>query len=208
MDLKYIEKKENIINKILEIEWDFFQKAQNTGGRAECQDNREEFVIMRKSQWETFPLNVLDSYLKDLETAEKERRNIVVEKYARMMKYSAPDEYEKIKGFLKEIPEEKMKIVDQITEIYLSWEKEMTLKYPKLTDKGRPLYSKDDTPEFTSIETYLKGELLSYSLNTLNLYFEYIKECITKNINLAEINLQNIVKEKGYSSLADVENKV
>ena len=77
-----------------------------------------------------------------------------------------------------------------------------------MTDKGRSLYSKDDTPEFTSIETYLKGELLSYSLNTLNLYFEYIKECITKNINLAEINLQNIVKEKGYSSLADVENKV
>ena len=115
---------------------------------------------------------------------------------------------EVVKVFLKEIPEEKMKIVNKITEIYLSWEKEMALKYPKLTDKGRPLYSKDDTPEFTSIETYLKGELLSYSLNTLNLYFEYIKECITKNINLVEINLQNIVKEKGYSSLADVENKV
>ena len=109
--------KEKIIREILEREWVFFQMAQNTGGRASCQDNKEEFVIMRESQWKTLPLNVLESYLEDLEIAEQNRQNIVVEKYARMMKYSAPDEYEKIKKFLHEISEEKVKIADQIVEI-------------------------------------------------------------------------------------------
>lgn len=66
-----MEKKEKIINKILESEWVFFQMADNKGGRAECQDNKEEFVIMRKSQWKTFPLDILESYLEDLKTAEK-----------------------------------------------------------------------------------------------------------------------------------------
>jgi len=45
-------------------------------------------------------------------------------------------------------------------------------KYPKLTSKGRPLNSKYDTPNYTSIETYLKGELSSYSIKTLKLYYE------------------------------------
>lgn len=200
--------KEKIIREILEREWVFFQMAQNTGGRASCQDNKKEFIIMRESQWKTLPLNILESYLEDLKIAEGNKQNIVVEKYARMMKYSAPDEYEKIKKFLPEISEEKMKIADQIVEIYLDWERDLIKKYPKLTDRGRPLNSKNDTPEYTSIETYLRGELLSYSLKTVKLYFDYIKECIEKNINLAKINIENIVKEKGYASLEDAEDKI
>ena len=47
--------KKLIIDEILEREWIFFQRANNKGGRAECQNNRDEFIIMRKSQWETLP---------------------------------------------------------------------------------------------------------------------------------------------------------
>ena len=64
-------KKEKIIDEILEREWIFFQMANNKGGKAECQNNREEFTIMRKSQWKTFPFNVLESYLEDIKIAEK-----------------------------------------------------------------------------------------------------------------------------------------
>lgn len=208
MDFENSEGKIKIIKEILEREWQFFQSAQNTGGRAECQDNKEEFLIMRKSQWKTFPLNVLKSYLEDLKEAEKNKSNLVVEKYARMMKYSAPEEYEKIKGFFSEILPEKRETVNQIVKIYLNWEKELMEKYPKLTSKGRVLNSKDDTPEHTSIETYLKGELLSYSFETVTMYLMYIKECIQKNINLAELNIENIIKEKGYTSLEEAESKI
>ena len=182
--------------------------ANNKGGRAECQDNREEFIIMRKSQWETFPLNILESYLEDLKNAKEKRQNIVVEKYARMMEYSVPSEYEMIKDFLPKISFKKKETVDEIVKIYLNWEKDVIKKYPKLTSNARPLYSKDDTPDSASIETYLRGELYSYSEKTLNLYYEYINECIRKNKNLALENIKNIVLKKGFLSLGEAEESL
>ena len=199
--------KEKIIKEILEREWVFFQMAQNTGGRASCQDNKKEFIIMRESQWKTLPLNILESYLEDLKIAEGTKQNIVVEKYARMMKYSAPKEYEEIESFLPVISERKREITEKIIKIYLKWEAETIVKYPAITGKGRKLYSESDTPEYTSIETYLRGELFSYSEKTLQLYYDYVKDCKNENKNLAEINLENIVRKKGYNSLEDAENK-
>ena len=105
------------------------------------------------------------------------------------------------------ISEQKVEIVEKIVKIYLEWELEIMEKYPGITNKGRKLYSESDTPEYTSIETYLRGELLSYSEKTLQLYYDYIKNCKFENKNLAEKNLENIVKHKGYKSLEEVEKR-
>ena len=80
-------------------------------------------------------------------------------------------------------------------------------KYPVITDKGRKLYSESDTPEYTSIETYLRGELFSYSEKTLQLYYDYVINCKNENKNLAEMNLENIVRHKGYKSLEEAEKR-
>ena len=202
-----ISKKESFIRQILKREWEFFQNVHNTGGRASCQDNYEEFNIMRSSQWEIFSLPTLRSYLDDLVLAKYRDRNPVMEKYAYMMKYSAPKEYEEIESFLPVISERKREITEKIIKIYLKWEAETMRKYPVIMDKGRKLYSESDTPEYTSIETYLRGELFSYSEKTLQLYYDYVKKCKNENKNLAEINLENIVRKKGYNSLEDAENK-
>ena len=199
--------KQNIIYQIITREWEFFQNVHNTGGRASCQDNYEEFNIMRSSQWEIFSLPILRSYLDDLVLAKYRDRNPVMEKYAYMMKYSAPKEYEEIESFLPVISEWKREITEKIIKIYLKWEAETIVKYPAITGKGRKLYSESDTPEYTSIETYLRGELFSYSEKTLQLYYDYVKDCKNENKNLAEINLENIVRKKGYNSLEDSENK-
>ena len=203
-----ISKKESFIRQILKREWEFFQNVHHTEGRADCQDNSQEFEIMRRSQWETLPDGILESYLEDLILAKHRGENIVQDKYARMMKYSSPKEYEIIKEYLPEISQEKEELVQKIVEIYLHWEEEIIQKYPKVTSKGRPLYSKYDTPNYTSIETYLKGELSSYSVKTLKLYYEYIQSCVTNNVNLAENNLENIVLEKGYSSIEETEKSL
>ena len=199
--------KQNIIQQIITREWEFFQNVHNKGGRASCQDNYEEFNIMRSSQWEIFSLPTLRSYLDDLVLAKYRDRNPVMEKYAYMMKYSAPKEYEEIESFLPVISERKREITEKIIKIYLKWEAETMRKYPVIMDKGRKLYSESDTPEYTSIETYLRGELFSYSEKTLQLYYDYVKKCKNENKNLAEINLENIVRKKGYNSLEDAENK-
>ena len=109
---------------------------------------------------------------------------------------------------MPEISPEKEELVQKIVEIYLHWEEEIIQKYPKVTAKGRPLHSEFDTPNHTSIETYLKGELSSYSVKTLKLYYEYIQSCVTNKVNLAENNLENIVLEKGYKTIDEAEKSL
>ena len=193
--------KEKIINKILEKEWKYFSNLNNIGGRADCQDNREDFIIMRKSQWETFNEETLLSYLEDLNS----KNNPLFQKYAQMMKYNSPEEYEKIKDILEKASDEKTDLVNKIMFIYMEWEKEFFEKYPIFSSMGRPLYSSEDDDIETSIETYLRGELLSYSEKTLRLYLNYIIDNKEKNINLAIKNMDNLARMQGFNDSNDVE---
>ena len=193
--------KEKIINKILEKEWKYFSNLNNIGGRADCQDNREDFIIMRKSQWETFNEETLLSYLEDLNS----KNNPLFQKYAQMMKYNSPEEYEKIKDILEKSSDEKTDLVNKIMFIYMEWEKEFFERYPIFSSMGRPLYSSEDDDIETSIETYLRGELLSYSEKTLKLYLNYVIDNKEKNINLAIKNMDNLARMQGFNDSNDVE---
>ena len=193
--------KEKIINKILEKEWKYFSNLNNIGGRADCQDNREDFIIMRKSQWETFNEETLLSYLEDLNS----KNNPLFQKYAQMMKYNSPEEYKKIKDILEKASDEKNDLVNKIMFIYMEWEKEFFERYPIFSSMGRPLYSSEDDDIETSIETYLRGELLSYSEKTLKLYLNYVIDNKEKNINLAIKNMDNLARMQGFNDSNDVE---
>ena len=194
--------KEKIINEILEKEWKYFSNLNNIGGRADCQDNREDFIIMRKSQWETFNEETLLSYLEDLNS----KNNLLFQKYAQMMKYNSPEEYEKIKDILEKPSEEKTDLVNKIMFIYMEWEKEFFERYPIFSSMGRPLYSSEDDNIETSIETYLRGELLSYSEKTLSLYLDYIIDNKEKGMGLAIKNMDNLAKMQGFNNSEDVES--
>lgn len=193
--------KEKIIEKILEKEWKYFSNLNNIGGRADCQDNREDFIIMRKSQWETFNEETLLSYLEDLNS----KNNPLFQKYAQMMKYNSPEEYKKIKDILEKASDEKTDLVNKIMFIYMEWEKEFFERYPIFSSMGRPLYSSEDDNIETSIETYLRGELLSYSEKTLKLYLNYVIDNKEKNINLAIKNMDNLARMQGFNDSNDVE---
>lgn len=193
--------KEKIIEEILEKEWKYFSNLNNIGGRADCQDNREDFIIMRKSQWETFNEETLLSYLEDLNS----KNNPLFQKYAQMMKYNSPEEYKKIKDILEKASDEKTDLVNKIMFIYMEWEKEFFERYPIFSSMGRPLYSSEDDNIETSIETYLRGELLSYSEKTLKLYLNYVIDNKEKNINLAIKNMDNLARMQGFNDSNDVE---
>lgn len=194
--------KEKLIDEILEKEWNYFSNLNNIGGRADCQDNREDFIIMRKAQWLTFNEETLLSYLEDLNS----KNNPLFQKYGQMMKYNSPKEYEKIKNLLEQPSSQKLGLIEKIMEIYMKWEEEFFKAYPIFSSMGRPLYSKQDDDEDTSIETYLRGELLSYSEKTLALYLKYILEMKNKNINLAVKNMDNLASMQGFENSQDVEN--
>ncbi len=113
-----------------------------------------------------------------------------------------PNEYEKIKFSLEELNEEKINLVNKIMEIYMKWEEEFFEKFPLYSSMGRPLYSTSDDMEDTSIETYLRGELSSYSQKTLTLFFNYIKK---SDKNLAIENMDYLAQMQGFENSTDVE---
>lgn len=85
-----------LINEIIEIEWTMFDKVNNQGGRAACQDDKRTFYVMRFSQFSAFGDDMLRSYRRDLEEALDEGRNLIMEKYAYMMEFTDPAYFDRM----------------------------------------------------------------------------------------------------------------
>ena len=202
-----IASKEELIDLILEEEWMMFNNVINIGGRASCQDDPETFEIMRRSQFDSWNRLLLESYLSDLIGAMYEDRNLLAEKYAYMMEYSFPQEFEEIKNSLPEISDTKKLLIRKITDMHLEWRKEGMKKYPKLFGKGRPERISDESFGRVSVESYLLGELSTMSERSLGFYEAYINELKSIGNNLPVLILESTVKRYGYSSIEDAEMK-
>lgn len=197
-----------IIEKIVNIEWDMFQASKNEGGRADCQNNYNTFTLMRRSQFMAWNEELLKSYLSDLEDGEKSGRNLVTEKYARMMKSTAPKEYESFKDTLPAIDDERRTIAEQIIAIQVGWLEAFAAKYPALAGQIRFIHTSQDTPYDTSAETYLRGELDTYSKDTFILYCRYVIGLYQAGKNLNEMIMENTVLQYGYKSLEDAQKRM
>lgn len=193
---------------IVDMEWEFFDAVQNIGGRAVCQDDPRTFRIMRESQLHAWNKETLKSYLTDLLRAKNEGRNPLAEKYGYMMAYTSPAEYASLKGGLPPVPARKRKLIDELVSIQVTWQKTLADTYPKLTGQGRPLRSAEDTPDDTSFETYLRGELATYSEQTLRQFLSYCKALKKQNRNLCRNILEYTVRQYGYVSLEQAENGI
>ncbi|WP_198306542.1 DUF4125 family protein [Dehalobacterium formicoaceticum] len=208
MNKELIKQNKELIKQIVAMEWTMFQNVSNQGGRASCQDDPKTFEIMRSSQWVTWPEEALASYLEDLKIAFQDGRNLVTEKYARMMQSTAPLEFAQFQDQLPPLNQEMIRLIDDIVTIHLFWEEELMTIYPYLCQRGRPVYTSEDTPYATSIETYLRGELGTYSQKTLNLYYQHILKEKAEGINGSKRLLENTVKRYGFSSLEEANENV
>lgn len=196
-----------IIEQIVEMEWEMFQNVRNTGGRAACQDDFETFDVMRKSQFLTWDLPLLESYWQDLQEGKAQGRNLVMEKYAYMMESTAPKEYEAIATGLPKISEEKQAMVEQIVAIQVGWREEFAEKYPHLSGQARIIHTSEDTLYDISFETYLRGELKTYSMQTLVLYGRLIVAFVQEQKNMTEEIMRYTTAFYGYKTLEDAEIK-
>jgi hypothetical protein len=129
----------------------------------------------------------------------------MTEKYGRMMEATSPCEYAKIKDLIPASTPEMFQLIDKIVAIELAWQEEFSTKFPFLGGRGRPVYSRQDTPFEASIETYLRGELGTYSLKTLGFYYEDNLKKKSQNLNGSEIIHDYQVKKYGYKSLEEAE---
>ena len=194
-----------IIEQIVEMEWEMFQNVRNTGGRAACQDDFETFDVMRKSQFLIWDLPLWESYWQDLQEGKAQGRNLVMEKYAYMMESTAPKEYEAIATGLPKISEEKQAMVEQIVAIQVGWREEFAEKYPHLSGQARIIHTSEDTLYDISFETYLRGELKTYSMQTLVLYGRRIVAFVQEQKNMTEEIMRYTTAFYGYKTLEDAE---
>jgi hypothetical protein len=203
-----VSKKQDIISKIVDIEWKMFQDVPNIGGKASCQEDYGTFKINRFSQAISWSPATLESYLTDLMNAEKLKRNLLTEKYGHMMESTSPQEYSQIAKLLHPLNPEVIPLIEEIIGAVLSWEEKLKNKYPFIVKRGRPIHTSEDNSGITSLETYLRGELATYSQNTLRLYWENISRQKTENINGSEVTLEYMMKQYGFKSLEEANERL
>ena len=202
-----VSEREQLIFDVVQTEWDMFQRVYNTGGRASCQDDPDTFFKMRMIQSMAYSDDVLHSYLEDCRQACEDGRNLMFEKYGRMMESTFPEEYEEIKEHLPDVTD-KLEIVEKIVKINLEWDADMLRDYPNLRNRGRVLTTAEDgIMTGSSMESYLRGELLSYSVHTLELIWKETLEAYERGESLLKQTIANETLFYGYRSLEEAEEK-
>jgi len=137
--------------------------AQHKGVKPHARKT-QTFEINRVSQFMNWSEAALESYLGDLAEAEKSGRNLLTEKYARMMKLISPVKCALIQHLIPPLDPEVSPLIDQVVDIVREWEQALASKYPHIFSRARPLRSSEDSSFATSLETSLRGELATYSL--------------------------------------------
>ena len=194
-----------LLDKIIRLEFSAFDKVENVGGRADCQNDWPTFYVMRKSQYLTWNRTMLMQYAYDFQRELRKGHNLITEKYGRMMESTAPEEYNRIKQHFPYISTEKQAIIQQIVALQVSWMEEFSANYPNLAANARSIHTAEDNLHNTSYETYLRGEISTYSDKMLELYGRYIVTYAQANENLAYEIMQNSAKMYGYNSLEAAE---
>ncbi len=193
---------------IVRHEWDQFQRTNNEGGRAACQGNWPVFHQMRLAQFLTWERPLLTSYAADLDAADHVGRNLVTEKYGRMMASTAPEDFTKnIEPYIPRLSEERVARQEQVIAQQVAWAKDFRERYPKLGEAMRVLTTTEDTPSATSFETYLRGELGTYSDQTFERYEAMIGEraAASPQRNITEETLLHTVQLGGFDTLEESE---
>ena len=196
---------DQMTQRILDAEWTMFDKVHNIGGRAGCQDDRDRFFLNRAGQLLAWSEEMRESYAADLGRAKLEGRNLLSEKYGYMMERTSPVEYERIRERLPVRSKEKLELMEFICRVQVGWLRALSETYPVLTGRGRNVGRDEDSLFATSFETYLWGELGTYSVRTLQLYRQHVEKLLETGGNLHREVLRYTVTGYGFSSLDDAE---
>jgi hypothetical protein len=196
---------DNVIDRIIALEWEMFQRVNENGPRAECQDDPFSFEAMRRGQFSAWSASAAESYLLDLESAKSEGRNLVAEKYIHMMKNTDLSIYEKLAARTSPPDSDSLRLVDEAARRMLAQAEALSKRFPCVFAAGRPLRNIDYSHGITPIETYQKGELMTYSKRTLLALMAHIEELEAKKVLLVQLIMENYAKHYGYKTLAAAE---
>jgi hypothetical protein len=186
--------KDELIDQILELELAMFLSVP-AREPVSCQQDPEGFRITRAAQFSVWSEPCLASYRRDLEQAAAQGRNLMTLKYARM------------EGLIPKLHDDTLveNLIDRILALQVEWQKEMIARYPYLMRRGRPLQDGDEGLVTTSFVKYLRGELETYSEDTLAHLHRDMTESRDAGRNWTEAIYLHMVKSHGYGSIEEAE---
>ncbi|WP_418765818.1 DUF4125 family protein [Mailhella sp.] len=182
--MNFEEKKETLIKDIVERELAMFLATPNEGGVSACQTRPQSFRLMRWMNHCTHDIATLESYLHDLEVAEAQGRNFMIEKYARMDNRLPP---------LSRNP-----LLDEITDAEADFLREASRLYPHAITGNGDL----------AFRNYCRCELETLSDRTLELYATEVARARKEGRNLAVERYDRLWNKLGEGSLAAYEAKL
>ena len=200
-----LEKHKATVERLTELEFRTFDKVQGIGGRAACQDDWETFSIMRRSQYLPWEEELLEQWLAAFQAAADAGRNLIMEKYARMMESTDPAEYTAFADQLPALSPEFVQLREAVIAIQIPWMEEFAAQYPNLASRARVIHTAEDSPAQTSYETYLRGELSVYPFEILYGYGRWVVSLYQSGENLTCLTMAETVRAYGYGSLEDAE---
>lgn len=197
-----------LVNAIAKAEFQAFNQVKNEGGRASCQNDWPTFSIMRKSQYMTWNRTMLLQYLYDFEREFRLGHNLITEKYGRMMESTAPQKYAELEPYFPILSKEKKMIIEQIVALQMEMADAFGGEHPKTADNARSFHTYEDNFMNTSYETYLRGEISTYSDKMLQLYGRYVAEYVRTGKNIMFDTVSNTAKLYGYADLDAFEKAI
>lgn len=197
----------DIITEIIRLEWEMFNRVNNIGGRAECQNEKDTFFVMRYSNYFLFSTETLQSCLRDFKQAKSSGRNLIEEKYAYMMEYTDNDYYtERLRDKLPKISNSKLEKIKQIVNLTSVAETYFKSSFPHMGGRSRNMHV--SVGSFASFYVYLICELKTYSEETLHLYLRDIEDIVKNGENPSVITHEVMVRFYGYNNLAEAEQEL
>lgn len=196
------------VQELLDLEWRLFDAAPQAGQRSAQLEDREQFQLSRSAQLAVWSPELRESWRQDLLSALAENRNLINEKYIYMLEQVSPEQYVSLKANLPEASMEKLWLVDWICQAQAAWQETLSRKYPRLTQNSRAIRRNADNRSGVSFETYIRGELMTHSVNTLRLYASQIEKAQKVGENLCENVLEHVVRQLGYASLETADNSI
>jgi len=175
------ERRKALIKEIVDRELSMFLAVRNRGGTSQCQERPESFRIMREITHDVLSNAFLESYLCDLERAEKESRNFMTEKYALM---------ESLIPVINDTA-----LIKKIVGAESEWRKEVAVQFPRSVHP-------DGHDGFC---LYLGCELQTYSAATLAAYLDCVEATRQEHHNLVRERYELLMRKLGHESLTQCE---
>lgn len=196
-----------MIENIIKIEWKMFSSVNEGGPKASCQEDPETFYGMRYGQFSAWSDKAVECYYEDVKGAAAVGRNLVMEKYIHMMKTTTPLQYEKLLSRVVYPSAAAIELAEKITAKMVEQTAVLHKEFPYVSGSGRPLYSSSDF-QWTSVETYQRGELYTYSEATLAALWAHLSTLEADGKSLARNILENSIMHYGYKSLEQAEESI